>query len=743
MAVTDLPYLRGTIPPQHHPLSNFYPPYRERILPVWLRQQGISEGLILDSLGSHPQLALEAARSGYRVLAAVNNPITRFLLHQLVNPPSGDELQAAVAALAGSFKGNERLEPHLLSLYETECPHCRERFSAQAFLWNKKKGFPVRKVCHCPACSDRGEYPTTQEDIEKALSFQDQSLAQARALTRVAPPQNSLYDQVEKALQIYTPRAVYALFALINKFTALPESDPHRRPLAGLLLSTFNRTHGLTPKEGGQSADLKLPAQYREDNVWLAFRDSVNAWSRSFSGIPLRSWPELAEPGEITLFPGRFRELAEDLPEKEIAAAIIHPPRPNQVFWSLSALWSGWLWGQDSAAVLRNILSLNNLDWPWFVQALEDNLAHLVRYTSPAIPCLGILPDLDLPLLTSSLTAARAAGLNLVGLALSPDPAEAQVLWEKGPGKNIGENPPSRVSILRDGGYQHLKQSGEPSHTLQMAAGGLIRIVQGGVIPPGKEIPVVESYQEIQDSLEETYAYRQGFLHYPEINRWWHQELTLPALPLTDQMEVELVQLLTHAEGPVRQEELESHLYNTFPGLNTPDAEALTICLNSYGEQLPDQPGSWRLHPGDLPGNRLRDQREMVGLLDELGREMGFNNQQLPPIGGVQVRQWIQDHNPQATFFISASALLNKILLKNPDRPPSPWIVLPGSRAKWVTHKLNQNPPLQDLIDQGWGFLKFRHLRRLAEEGSLTEQNFRERFRLDPLTYDAPQLPLI
>jgi hypothetical protein len=48
---------------------------------AWLARHPIQPGTwLLDPFGFAPQLAIEAARSGYRVLVTANNPITRFLL---------------------------------------------------------------------------------------------------------------------------------------------------------------------------------------------------------------------------------------------------------------------------------------------------------------------------------------------------------------------------------------------------------------------------------------------------------------------------------------------------------------------------------------------------------------------------------------------------------------------------------------------------------------------------------------
>lgn len=741
-----LPYIKGSISTPAHPLEGYFSSYRQGVVSAWLDALPNRKGLILDPFGSSPRLILEAARHGYRILTAVNNPITRLVIRRLAHPLPPERLRAAAAGMAGSFKGEERLEPHLLSLYETDCPHCGAAISARAFIWHQSSRMPVRKICRCDRCGDQGEYPTNQEDVEKALRFQDNSLYHARALTRVAPPDNPVHGRAEKALQVYPSRAVYALFNLINKFTGLSPQHEHRDALTLLLLSAFSRSHGLQLERStrpNQPHQLTLPAQYRENNVWQTFEQGLEDWTASTETVPVLEWPDLPPAsGGISLFPGRFHELAPELDRVDAAAAAAVPPPPDPVLWTLSALWSGWLWGQEAAASLRGVLSLPKLDWVWYTRAVEHNLSQLRSLISGDFLLLTALSSLSSEYLICTFTAAAAAGFESSGTALDPDTSGAQLVWKAGRGSPPPADQESIKAALRDGGYRGLKSAGEPRHTLHLQAAGLNALDQSGLIDPAAEQPVQQTLEHIQEQIEETFSYRQGFLYYPEPETWWHQELFPNPNPLADQVEMDLVALLA-ADQPHPKESLEGSLYQSYPGSLTPPADLIELCLRSYGQQPEGSGSGWVLKPGDLPEKRIQDLEEMAVLLKDIGEQLGFETTQQPPIGRVKVFRWQDGEEDQATFFISASAVLNKILLKHAQTPPHPWIILPGSRARLVTYKLQHNPPLAERIDQAWGFIKFRHLRRLADEGSLTRKNYLERFELDPLTYDAPQLPLI
>src|SRR5512132_511087 len=110
-------YIPGTSPAEPGPLARFTPPLEEGVISAWLPGHAAPfdavanrpGSWVLDPFGFSVRLVLEAARAGYRVLVTVNNPITRFLLEMSANPPLEGDFKAALADLAASKKGDERL----------------------------------------------------------------------------------------------------------------------------------------------------------------------------------------------------------------------------------------------------------------------------------------------------------------------------------------------------------------------------------------------------------------------------------------------------------------------------------------------------------------------------------------------------------------------------------------------------------------------------------------------------------
>lgn len=382
---------------------------------------------ILDPFGASPQLDVLLARAGYRVLVTAGNPVARFLLDLAAHPPEPGDLQAALGGLAAERKEDTRLETHLRDLYKTHCDQCRQEVSAETFIWDKKLNQPVYKIYHCLQCNANGEFPATEEDINLAEQWaRSEPLHRARALGRVAELDDPEREFAEEALGIYTPRAIYAIGTLINRLDALQMSPERRRALLALLLHAFDACNALWPHQGERARpkSLQPPNFFRENNVWLALQQGLglfqDAGSQAGGSLPVTLWPEEPPAGGICVFEGPLRDLSGQLEDISIRWVVGASPRPNQAFWTLSALWAGWLWGREAVGPFRVVLRRRRYDWQWQAEALRalmQNLAEMLP-EKPLFTCLVCEPE---PSFHSALVLAGAAGgWKLEGMEAAP-----------------------------------------------------------------------------------------------------------------------------------------------------------------------------------------------------------------------------------------------------------------------------------------------------------------------------------
>lgn len=770
-------FLPGEMAAQTGPLQRYLPPLPRGAGAAWLAERLSPGGWVLDPFGASPALVAEMARAGYRVLAAVNNPVARFLIELHAAPPGEAELRVALADLGASQKSGERIEPVIRSLYMTECAQCGRQIEAQAFIWDREDSAPSARLYTCPFCKDSGERPLSPHDPGRLARSGSGGLHRARALERVASLSDPDRAYAEEALAVYTGRAVYALFTMINHLELL---TPARRRLASaLLLAAFDQTNGLWhyPPVRSRPRQLGLPQRYLEKNAWFALEGAVESWSalRSEAGgdaepVPLTYWPETPPAsGGICLFEGRLRDLSAQLRQPgrdqvRIGAVAAALPRPNQAYWTLCALWAGWLWGQAASAPFKSVLRRRRYDWGWHVEALASAFRALAPLIDPETPLLGLIGEAEPGFLTAALVAAESAGFDLHGVAARSAQEQAQIQWQRaGESARRAWDDGERRREAAGAMLQYLKDRGEPVGYLKLYTAGLEALVRAHALPAG-EITPVETLRLAEASIatemrtDQKLARFGGTTRSLEAGQWWLNEKLVPqdeiSPPLADRAEVFVVRWLS-AHALTRLDEVDAALCREFTGLFTPDLELAQACLNSYGEPAPERSGWVRLRPQDTPAARRLDLEQMRAALLDLGEQLGYRVDRSGgrPAGQPEKRppvDWVTAAGEvRYRFYLTASAVLGRVLFGEPARslaaaaPERRLIVLPGGRAGLVEYKLRRDQRLRAVLGQGWRFVKFRQVRWLAENESLRRDNFEELLELDPLSNRDPQLPLL
>lgn len=801
-----LAFTPGEKPARSEPLGRYLPPIPSGVISAWLNKEIPAGEWVLDPFGAAPRLAVEAAQAGYRLLVAANNPVARFLLEMAAAPPCHDELRASLAELASARKGDERIEPHIRSLYRTQCVRCGQETTAEVFLWEKGATVPFARLYHCPYCGDEGERASTRADLERAAQFTSAGPHWARALERIAPLHTPDRVHAEEALEAYLPRAVYALFTMLNKLDGLALSSTQRRCLQALLLGACDRGNTLWayPTSRERPRQLLTPARYREHNLWLALEKGIEIWGQDSSrriAVPLTIWPEQPPvSGGICVFEGRLKDLAYSLSEFPIRAVAAAIPRPNQAFWTLSALWAGWLWGREAIGPFKSVLRRRRYDWGWHTSALYAAFSHLATMLKGEIPMLGLVGEVEFGFLTATLTAASAAGFELQDIALRSETSQAQILWKNGLESEIGL---TAEKAGQKAALEYLQQRGEPAAFLPMASAALSGIVrcQGRLfssadkphaseeiddddprlsIEAGEASPT-NLFIQAQSLVRSALSYRSGYIRFgvgdsgqreieqsalpgqletqgeeksksasetSETGLWWLKDCSYTSTPLADRLEMAFVPYLIRHPGCTLAE-IDQALCLQFPGLFTPELETIQVLLESYAELCPGSSLKWQIRPQDQPPARRRDLEETRKLLHQLGQKLGFRATISESSSGRSrsVIMWSDlSSQPQYWFYPIASAVVGELILQSKTVPERSLIVLPGGRANLLLYKLRHDPRLARLCEPtpgGWRFIKFRHLRCLLENPLLRPENLDELFALDPLTYTTSQLRLL
>ncbi len=739
----SLPYIPGLKAAEPGPLSRFLPPLEEGTVSTWLlrhpprKPASGSPTWLIDPFGFSPRLAVEAARAGYRVLVTVNNPITRFLLEMAANPPSEADFKAALADLAVSKKGDERLETHVQSLYLTPCEKCGHETIAQSFIWHKGETAPTARIYECPECGDKGERPAVPEDVERARRIAaTDGLHRARAFERVAAMDDDDRIYAQEAIQHYLPRPLYVVTTIINRLESLNLSPERTRALTALILVACDagNTIWAYPSERRRPKQISTPNQFREHNVWTMLEQGMSLWAETAAPVPCVLWPnEPPATGGVCIFEGRLKDLAHQTPkELPIAAAIGSIPRPNQAFWTLSALWAGWLWGRSAVDPYRVALRRRRYDWIWNATALNASFRHLFELLPLGTPFFGLLPEVEPPFLTSAFLAMSAAGFTLKGLALRTDEDPAQLWWERGE-RREHESTPLEVEAVRAAMEEHLARRGEPARYLYLHTSALIALSEAHDLRRKNE-ELDAAFRRTQALIETALGQDARFRHYSAgegiDTGIWGLGQTIGAEALSDRVEIAIVNYLQKHPDSIYLE-LEDELYQRFPGLLTPSKGIIYAVLSSYAEK---NGANWRLRREDIAAARQNDLKSMAALVASIGERLGYESHK-----ENKWVIWLEQRKPVMVLYTLASALVSRPLGENPYPALQGMLVVPGGRAALIAYKQRRDPALAGRM-QGYRVVKYRLWRALSELPILTRETFEEQITNDPVKQEDRQM---
>ena len=727
------------------PLQRYLPPLSRGSISHWLEQFAFSpSSWLLDPFGAQPALAIEAAKAGARVLVAVNNPILAHLLETLCAAPRRDDFQSVLAELGATRRNEERLERSIRASYQSPCPACNATATVTAYLWHAKQERPFARLLRCSTCGLESEAPLSPEDIKNLSLPGSSALTRARALSRVsAADEGEIHQTIEKTLQVYPERALYLLFTLINKSEGLALSPERRRLLDALLLSACDAANTLWPWPTIRTRprQLTIPPQYRENNLWLALEEAVEVWgAAALRPIPCTRWPEFPPPnGGICIYPGRVRSLAAlpDLPP--IYAVLTILPRPNQALWTLSALWSGWLWGREAVQPIKAALERRRYDWTWHTAALYQVWQTLQKRLPEGTPILADIPEITPGFIAATIGSAHAANLRLEGLALNSEQETLQTAWRISSQSSM---PPSThqtnfLPIIRSAIEECLERYQEPAAYIQIYTAAVIALAQqnalaSAVEPPADQINRIQAalHQALQDPTLIRRSDKSN--NSLEISSWESASApNLTTLPLADRIEMELVRFLVKTPEATLPD-IQLALTKIFPGLLTPPLNLIQAILDSYAEPIPGEPVRWRLQSQEAPNLRRSHIQTIQKLLCRLSTQLGYTCQGETPL------LWLDNQGHiRYAFHITASSIISRFVYAPPATAQHKVIVLPGGRSNLLHFKLNRDAYLHRSA-QGWQFLKFRHLRQLAERPGLTPAQWDELLDADPPRWQAP-----
>ncbi len=752
------PFVPGRLAAPRRPLANYRPLQPSGAVANYVRSLTAPGDLVVDVLCQGPQFVREAVQSDRRAVALSINPLLLLSARLGLSDDVSQALASAFTQLANGYKGDRPLHAHLNSLYRSNCPICDSAGVADWFAWDRSLGRPFEKAVRCSACEQRQTGPTDTADEKLARSVTPRGLAYYYALDRAAPLGHTARDRASELVDCYTPRNLSALMDLTRRLEGLNAADDVLVALTAVLLDCYDRGSSLYPydEDRCRPRTLRIPVRYYERNVWTLFEsgwEDLEAARYHSSISEAESVLSLVrrEATGYVLISRAARDVQKVVPEAAVALALVDPPRPDGVFWALSALWATWLWSSPEAHAMRPFLQRRRFDWDWHWRALREALLRV----GPCLAREGALLTLFAPgderLLESVCLAAAAAGYRLDGWGYAPE-LGYRLVWRWTEARSY---PPVPTDDLRQQLVWEAKRTivsclsarNEPTVGSLLHAGICASLAQSGLL---RSAAALEHRQPAGTLTNE--AISGGFEaapvsslgEEPENNDtvWWLTDE--PRLPeklgtLADRVEA-VVRSLLWERSPWNRDELIERVFAHFPGALNPDLTLVQSSIESYGTGVQDE---IRLRPGDHPERRSREIDLIRDGLVRLGPELGYDSM----ITGAREVRWLDEERQSYVFVLSDSAAVAHHLL-GPSLTTGggqSCLVVPDGRAGLIECKLHRDPRLAAVVNAGeWQFIKFRHLRGLFDKDDLDRYALHTVMGLEPVVdQERGQIPLL
>jgi len=719
------------------PLNRFIPVLPKGAALLWLKKKITPGSLILDPIGSNPYLDIEAARIGYRMLVARNNPILWLIMEVLASGCTPDDFQKNINKLLLTRRMNESLAEHIQGVYQTLCYSCGQSIQPKGYIWEKNSDAPSGKVYACPNCGDEGERPVSDKDIKNLRRLGSFQLHRNRAFQRVL--QGGEYEQasIETALDCYLPRALYVVMTLINAMERMQLGKEEKRILRASLLPLLDKANSLWhwPPQDTRPLVLSLPSRFFEKNLWLSLEAGPGDWHLSNPPVPISYWPKLPPPtGGICLYNRRAsnQPVFNDKTQPEALIAVF--PRPNQAFWTFSALWSGWLWGRKAVNPMRSALTRRRYDWHWFTQAVHSSLQPLKAKIKPSTPFLGFLPQVSPNNFFAVLAGSRAAGFTLQGSAYRQN--EELVQFEHISSDEKKEEKELKIRpLIQD----FLISRSEPAEFNQILMNCISQLASGANLPLSIDDIREGLFRTIQEEVASILNDNHFAVSFDSdkkgASRYWLLDAREATQPLSERVEAFINNELADRDFHLIAD-IEARTCQQFPGSQTPESDLVHECIYSYSREGEHGNLERQIRVEDLPAARKKDIEELEGLISAFAHMFGFKCER-----SKHSIIWM-DTSAKSTFQFYFSLRSPSIgLLENMDEFANvkQIVVFPASRSRLLHARMRGDPRLAGYNQGKIHLVKFRHLRWLAQQKELNLSMWLDLLDGDPPLWDAPE----
>ncbi|MBI9045210.1 MAG: hypothetical protein JEZ06_12040 [Anaerolineaceae bacterium] len=630
------------------------------------------------------------------------------------------QLFSVLSELSAVRIENTRLEKYINEIYKTECDVCGQSVQANTFLWHKNDSQPYAKIIDCPQCNKTFEQKISTNDLLKIKNTGNEKLHKSLAIRSVQFNNDpKLYQRIEEIISIYTPRSLFFLNTILQKIDNNIDSPEDKFILKMLLLNACDEGNMMWPWPSVRSHPrlISQPGTFQEKNLWNSIENSIPSWQFFEEPIPFSIYPDTFDDSKgVCLYKGRLQKLLQFDSSIQFQAVIAAIPRPMQAFWALSAIWSGWLFGEKSVIPLQSALSRKRYDWHWHTSALKTSFAIINQNIRHDLPVFAILSETEIGSLTSGLLSAKLSGFSLSSFSFNQEDETTQICWSQ---KYVPHKKKYQITeaLINEAILNFLITKGEPASLLELYISGYINLLENDGIDFKPNKKVSEFYKESQDKVFAAIQNRTLFSKLASngshriLSKWWfNSDETPPFITLSDKLEKTILEYF-QIYKTIELKDLLAHLHKTFPGLLSPDSKSILDILKSYAERKHEENNIWKLKKEE--NNSIREQEiELVySQLEHIGRLLGFEVNISSDIS------WRLNEILEYSFGVFYTTCFSHWLSDREQMSISrkKIIILPAARFHLVHQKLQRNQILRELTKE-IVFLNFNKIHSISNK---------------------------
>jgi hypothetical protein len=278
--------IRPEMGPSLPSLARLAPPPPLNLIAAEIESRSGPGDVVVDLHGRGGWIARTALARLRRAYDFETTALGHLLAEVVLRPPDLRHFDAAVNALAAQPHGDLDVRQALNGLWASRCPVCGRGVIVDEFIWDGAADAPSRKTYRCNGCRDlpgggQRSVPADEADAQLVAAEHGQGAARALLLERfptVGDPEATLPDEL---LDLYTPRSLVALEAILREIEAGLRAAPIEAALRLALLHVLLPASRLNSYPGRVGAlrvnhgHVRPPGerQWRERNPWLLFED--------------------------------------------------------------------------------------------------------------------------------------------------------------------------------------------------------------------------------------------------------------------------------------------------------------------------------------------------------------------------------------------------------------------------------------------------------------------------------------